>query len=124
MINIECLRTTPGEVIHRLAEAVRSEHAYEKVMAAVRQRKAAQQLGTDRRAMEGLGRPRLELDSFAYHYWGQRLGYKCWRDPQFLKEFERDNPDARVKSKGAKEIQVGYGTCMTGGGKRFSKSYG
>lgn len=34
----------------------------------------------------------------SYHYWGQRLGYECWDDPQFVREYLRDNPEARVKT--------------------------
>lgn len=123
MINIDCLKTTPGEVVARLADVLKQEHHVEKVMAAVRQRQAARELGTDRKAVEGLGRPRLEVDTFAYHYWGQRLGYQCWRDEAFLREFERDNPDCRVQSRGTREIQVGYGTGRAPQ-RRFQKSYG
>lgn len=39
----------------------------------------------------------IQADSF--HYWGQRLGYQCWDDPQFVKEYLRDNEYARVKSR-------------------------
>jgi len=123
MIQLDCLRTTPGEVVSRLAEVLKQEHHVEKVMAAVRQRHAARDLAENRRSVEGLGRPRLEVDTFAYHYWGQRLGYQCWRDEAFLREFERDNPDCRVRARGAKEIQVGYGSCQTPK-SRFKKSYG
>jgi len=119
MVNLDCLKTTPGEVVHRLSEVFRQEHQVEKVLAAVRQRTAARVLGSGRRAINGLGRPRLEVDTFAYHYWGQRLGYQCWRDEAFLREFERDNPDARVKASGTKEIQVGWTPA-----RRFTKSYG
>lgn len=35
----------------------------------------------------------------AFHYWGQRLGYACWDDPEFLREFKRDNPDCVPKPK-------------------------
>jgi len=45
-----------------------------------------------------------------YHYWGQRLGYECWDDKQFFKEFLRDNEDCRVKSRSMK-TQVGWGAA-------------
>jgi hypothetical protein len=48
---------------------------------------------------EGNLRPRAVISGEAYHYWGQRLGYQCWDDPTFLKEFERDNPECRVKQR-------------------------
>lgn len=38
----------------------------------------------------------------SYHYWGQRLGYECWDDPQFVAEYKRDNPEARVRQRNAR----------------------
>lgn len=40
---------------------------------------------------------RHQFDPESYHYWGIREGYECWRDPQFLREYERDNPECAVK---------------------------
>lgn len=54
------------------------------------------------RSTEGLGRLRMSVSADAFHYWGRRLGYECWRDKQFLNEFERDNPSVRVKCGGTK----------------------
>ena len=45
----------------------------------------------------------------AYHYWGGRLGYECWDDPQFLREFERDNEQVRINSKGKPGMIVSPG---------------
>jgi len=42
-----------------------------------------------------------------YHYWGQRLGYECWKDEGFVKLFLRDNPECRVRSRSKKTL-VGY----------------
>ena len=63
--------------------------------------------GIGERSTEGLGRVRMAVTPDAYHYWGRRLGYECWRDKQFLREFERDNPNVRVKQGGTR-IQQGY----------------
>lgn len=82
-----------------------------------RQRLIANQTG-EHRSIDGLGRVRLTIDTASYHYWGQRLGYKCWSDPQFLREFERDNPHARVKCGGTK-FQVGWRAADA----KFSKRY-
>jgi len=43
-------------------------------------------------SIDGLGQLRARIPTESYHYWGRRLGYACWRDKQFLKEFLRDNP--------------------------------
>ena len=63
------------------------------------------------RSVDGLGRLRMVVSPDAFHYWGRRLGYECWRDKAFLNEFERDNPAVRVKCGGTK-IQVGYQPSM------------
>lgn len=109
-------------LIAELDKFVRNEHIAERVLAETRQRQIAAELGQDRRAINGLGRPRMEVDNYSLHYWGSRLGYGCWRDPQFIREFERDNPACRVKSTGTK-LQVGYGSLSSGGKKKFTKVY-
>lgn len=109
-------------LIAELDKFVRDEHMAERVLAETRQRKIAAELGQDRKSINGLGRPRLEVDDYVYHIWGQKLGYHCWKDPQFLREFERDNPHARVKAGGTK-LQIGYGSLSAGGKKRFTKTY-
>jgi hypothetical protein len=40
----------------------------------------------------------MQIHPASYHYWGQRLGYDCWQDPQFRKEYLRDNEASRVKT--------------------------
>lgn len=32
----------------------------------------------------------------SFHYWGNRLGYECWHDDEFIREYLRDNPEARI----------------------------
>lgn len=77
----------------------------------------------DHRSVEGLGRLRCRIPATAYHYWGQRLGYKCWKDAAFLREFERDNPEIVVKSGGTK-IQISTGGISDSATrKKFSKKY-
>ena len=87
------------------------------------QKNAAKTIGssreTDYKSVNGLGRLRLRIDPYTYHYFGQRLGYNCWHNEEFLKEFERDNPASRVNCGGTK-IQAGYGTKKT----KFTKKYG
>ena len=79
---------------------------------------AAQNAG-DHRSIDGLGRVRMNISPVSFHYWGRRLGYQCWKDKQFLAEFERDNPEVRVKCGGTK-ASFGY---MPSGEPRFRKSY-
>jgi hypothetical protein len=63
----------------------------------------------DHKSVEGLGELTARIPGVAYHFWGQKLGYDCWKDQEFLREFLRDNPECKVNSKGTK-LQVGYGS--------------
>lgn len=45
---------------------------------------------------EGNLRPRVCVSGVDFHYWGQRKGYECWEDDEFVREYERDNPECRV----------------------------
>lgn len=61
----------------------------------------AARTGRHRRSLdtaEGGGEVEMMIPAIAYHYWGSRLGYACWEDPQFRREFLRDNDAARVVS--------------------------
>lgn len=55
---------------------------------------------------EGNMRPKAVINGPDYHYWGQRLGYECWSDPEFVREYLRDNPDSRVNPKMAQTTIV------------------
>ncbi|MAK37777.1 MAG: hypothetical protein CMC15_16575 [Flavobacteriaceae bacterium] len=55
-----------------------------------------------------LGQHKARIDPTSFHHWGKRLGYDCWNDRQFIKEYLRDNPESRVNAKSSK-VQVGYG---------------
>lgn len=50
------------------------------------------------RSIEGIGQMVARIPLVAFHYWGNRLGYECWEDKQFMKEFLRDNPEAAVRN--------------------------
>lgn len=60
------------------------------------------------RAIEGLGQLTARIPATAYHFWGQKLGYECWNDKTFMREFLRDNEACKVNSRGTKDIHVGW----------------
>ena len=88
-----------------------------------RQHLIAYQAG-EHRSIDGLGQVKAAIDLRAFHYWGQRLGYQCWNDKQFVREFLRDNPAARVKCGGTKTM-VGFRQAFASSpaAKRFHKTY-
>ena len=113
------ISSVPTGLLPALEEEFRQGRLLQHVEA---QKKAAKTIGaskeTDYKSVNGLGRFRMRIDPYTYHYFGQRLGDKCWQDKQFLDEVERDNPYAKVNCGGTK-IQAGYGTK-----KKFTKKHG
>lgn len=97
-------------------------------------------LGVDRRSIDGIGQPVLEIDPVLYHAAARieedskgEAQYGVWRDPVFLRRMREEGVVQEVKSKGVKEISVGYtgaGDMVTRGAgdqvnnRRFRKSYG
>ena len=68
-------------------------------------------------SIEGVGQLTMKVDPIAYHHWGQRLGYDCWGDPEFRREFRRDNPGTRVKYTPRKTTIVNqFGSPVSAGG--------
>jgi len=104
-----------SQVIEELCNGINKDW----VQAGIQQRKiAAQSNEIDRKSIDGIGRLRMRVDPTLYHYWGSQYGYDCWKDSQFLREVERDNPEVRVKCGGTR-LQVGY----QGGTKRSSQKF-
>ena len=66
------------------------------------------------RSIDGVGQLKARIPQAAFHYWGHRLGYECWDDDSFLREFLRDNPETAV-SNYAKRTCVN-GTIFTADG--------
>lgn len=107
----------PGNLRARVFDELKTGTHLNMVQGAVNQKRiAADTRSVDRKSIDGVGRLRMRIDETLFHYWGQRLGYACWKDNQFLKEIERDNPETRVACGGTK-LQVGYS------GARFKKTY-
>ena len=81
-------------------------------MQRVRAKKEAMQSAVYRNAneahsVEGIGQLDMQIPADAFHYWGQRLGYECWDDEQFKKEFKRDNPEVAVRNYAKKTVVNG-----------------
>ena len=108
----------PGNIRQQVIQELKEGHRKEWVNAGIEQKKIARQTHiNDFKAIEGIGRLRMRIDPTLYHYWGHKVGYGCWKDAQFLREIERDNPEVRVKSGGTR-LQVGFS-----GSKRSSQKF-
>lgn len=67
-------------------------------LAAARQARVARQAHElERRCVDGIGQPVASIDVAAFFHWQARYP-GCWADPGFVREFLRDNPQARVRT--------------------------
>jgi hypothetical protein len=108
----------PGNIRQQVIQELKEGHRKEWVNAGIEQKKIARQTHINEfKSVEGIGRLRMRIDPTLYHYWGHKVGYGCWKDAQFLREIERDNPEVRVKSGGTR-LQVGFS-----GSKRSSQKF-
>jgi hypothetical protein len=64
--------------------------------------------------------PLMMVPPTSYHYWGLRLGYECWDDEPFVREYLRDNEVSRVRSRPA-NATVGW-TAAVGYGRRKAQA--
>ena len=98
----------PSDIVPQLEKELKTGFQRNRVRAEVEAKQNAIANNQRHRSIEGLGQLMARIPGDAYHFWGQKLGYGCWEDKGFLKEFLRDNPECRVNSGGTKEISVGY----------------
>lgn len=89
-----------------LRELRAGEHAHHVLTGARQQRIAQATQRIEMAGVDGIGQLTMRIDPHSYHYWGQRLGYECWRDKQFRDEFKRDNPEVRVRNRPRKETII------------------
>lgn len=118
-ILVNAVEALPGDLKKAVIEEFRTGISKQIVDATIEQKRIAKDnTSHDFRSIEGIGRLRMRIDPTLYHKWGQKYGYDCWKDNQFLSEIERDNPEVRVKCGGTR-LQFGYAPTNT----RFSKKY-
>lgn len=53
--------------------------------------------GGERRLLS-MGEVGMQIMPESYHHWGLKLGYECWSDETFCREYLRDVPESRVRS--------------------------
>ncbi len=107
----------PGEMRLAVIKELQSGIQKDWVQAGIQQKRIAKDSERETRAIDGIGRLRMRIDPTLYHAWGTKYGYDCWKDSQFLREVERDNPEVRVRC-GATRLQVGFS-----GAKRSSQKF-
>jgi hypothetical protein len=103
-------------------EQARRERAHTEMAAAAAERGEQRHL----QAKDGFGgHVELMVHPESFHYWGQKLGYQCWNDDGFKREYWRDNPQCRVKATARQTtVAVPDTSALAKASKRFTKSYG
>lgn len=66
------------------------------------------------KSIDGVGELKARIPVSAIHYWGNRLGYECWNDEQFVNEYIKDNPEIAVNNRIKRTIV--NGAIFTGDG--------
>lgn len=94
----EAVLTLPGDLPRQVMNEFVHGWRMQEVMAEANQQQAAAAMGAEQHYVDGLGEVKMRITPEAFHFWGHRLGYDCWKDRQFRREFHRDNPAVRVKS--------------------------
>jgi len=97
-----------GELAKQLDQELRAGWLQNQIKARVDAQKIGKINTLRHKSVEGLGQLKGRIPLDAVHFWGQKLGYGCWNDQEFVDEFLRDNPELRVNSGGTKEISVGW----------------
>lgn len=120
------IEQAPPEVIAQLCKFFRNQEIAECAAVESRQKRIEKFLSRDRKSMNGLGQPVMELDEFVIGHWRNRLGYNPLKDSGWRKYMLKKHPEIRVHALGTKEIHVGWspGLETTIGKKFYSKSYG
>ncbi len=80
-----------------------------------RQAYVQRMLGIERKSIDGIGQPTMEIDPMIYHAAARveedskgNPQYGVWRDPIFQKRMAEEGVLRKVKAGGTKEIHVGY----------------
>lgn len=99
----QLIDSLPGNLPRELINELCRGWKVREVLAAKEQIEAA--AGQPERTWcDGIGQMTMSIQADSYHYWGRRLGYKCWSNKNFRREFLRDNPAARVRNRARKTI--------------------
>lgn len=121
---VDTIPDCPEWLLNDLNAFFRNQAIAESAAVETRQRRLAKELGGERKSINGLGQPVMELDEFILARWRDKLGYNPIKDSGWRKYMTKHFPECRVSSLGTKEIFVGYGSKGFGVKQRFKKSYG
>lgn len=94
----EAILTLPGDLPRQVMNEFVRGWRMQEVMAEANQQAAAAAMPQEQTWADGIGQVTMRITPEAYHFWGHRLGYDCWKDKKFRQEFRRDNPACRVRN--------------------------
>jgi hypothetical protein len=116
------LETIPADLYKPLLDEFRRGWLMEQVKGRVEAKQLSTKAKEYHRGVDGVGRLRARIPASSFHYWGQRLGYQCWSDENFLKKYLKEN---NLEVKGGKtKMMVGYGKSTTEGSMALLDQFG
>ena len=110
----------PEWMLQDLDKFLRNQQIAECAAAESRQKRINKFMRDGRKSIDGLGRPKFEIDEYVLAHWRQRLGYNPLKDSGWVKYMEKHHPYLMIKSLGTKEIHVGWQAGLENNiGKKF-----
>jgi hypothetical protein len=98
----------PEELHGAMLKEFKTGWNFQKVMAEAQTQAVGKVNQIKAKSIDGIGQLQMRINADSFHYWGQRLGYDCWKDAAFRKRYMEKNPYCKVNSGGTKEIHVGF----------------
>jgi len=112
----------PADLQKPLLDEFRQGWNREMVLGRVEAKKASALAKNYHRGVDGLGRLRARIPASSFHFWGKKIGYKCWEDQAFIREYLKTN-ELEVKG-GKTNLSVGYGKSTTDGSLSILDAFG
>lgn len=113
---------SPEELFAGVKELLNDEHYRQLRSAQARQAYIQRKFGVERRSIDGIGQPVLEVDPVLYHAAARieedsrgEAQYGVWQDKTFIRRMKEEGVLQPVRSKGTKDIQVGYTAGQSAG---------
>jgi len=92
-----------SDFVADFVSTLQDEHRAQEELAFSKQREiAAATARLEACWMDGLGECHMRVDPEVFFHWVRKEGRECWGDKNFIREFKRDNPEVRVKSRSRK----------------------
>jgi len=113
----------PEELHAAMLKEFKTGWNFQKVMAEAQTQSVGKVNQIRAKSIDGIGQLQMRVNADSFHFWGQKLGYDCWKDKAFRKRYMEKNDYCKVNSGGTKEIHVGYAGSSSTRNVKYSKVF-